>query len=72
MILKACACVRQGTTKGPGNEDHSKWAISIVPGKVCPHSTSYRQVAWDKGCPPAQPPPEPHRLLPKHTICTLD
>ncbi|CAK0733555.1 hypothetical protein CVIRNUC_000294 [Coccomyxa viridis] len=25
-----------GTTKGPGDEDHSKWAISLVPGKaVC-------------------------------------
>ena len=39
MTLKACACVRQGTTKGPGDEDHSKWAISIVPGKICPQST---------------------------------
>ena len=38
MILKACACVRQGTAKGPGDEGHSKWAISIVPGKVCPQS----------------------------------
>ena len=34
MMLTACACVRQGTTKGPGNEDHSKWAISLMPGKV--------------------------------------
>ena len=31
----------------------------------------YEQVAWHQGCPPAQPRPEPHRLLHKHTTCTL-
>ena len=33
--------------------------------------TLYEQVAWHQGCPPAQPTPEPHRLLHKHTTCTL-
>ncbi len=33
--------------------------------------TLYEQVAWHQGCPPAQPRPEPHRLLHKHTTCTL-